>query len=248
MTFRPIKDLFKQKTGDTAILLGTGSSLNELNEDTWSFINKHDNLAMNNFVYSPSFIPKWNSLELKSYDYDIQRRRLEEKWDMGWKNVGFVIPAHRAQYLSGAIGHGEEAKMYTYGFVSRGQHPKLNKNVKIDANFDPNDGNLYKSYDASTSTMIHLLYLMGYKNIVLYGIDCNNGYYFWSSGDPIYGETHCLTNKQHEGRDPKQPHNAGHMKDFIIDFNHRHMKPYGREIYVGHKSTALYPHLKLWSV
>jgi len=241
---KPIKELWKEKTSDIAILLGTGSSINEIEE--WDKILIHDTLAMNNWVYHPTIIPKWNSLELKKYDYEIQKKRLEEKWNLGWKNVCFLLSSDRVFYVSGAIGHPEEARIYVYNHVIRGKHPKVNKDIKINADFNPNDGNLYKSYDSSVTTMIHLLYLMGYKYIILYGLDMNNGLYFWSSGHPKYGLTHCRTNKDHKGRDPKSPHNVAHIKDYIIDFNNRHMIPYGREIFVGHKSTALYPHLSLW--
>ncbi len=239
---KPIKELWKEKTSDIAILLGTGSSIDEI--DKWDKILEHDTLCMNNWVYHPTVVPKWNSLELKHYDFEIQKKRLEEKWDLGWSNVCYLLPSERASYISGAIGHPGEAKIYVYTHTKRGLHPKVDSRTKINADFDPDDGRLYKSYDSSVTTMIHLLYLMGYKYIILYGLDMKNGLYFWSNGG--CGLTHCKTNKDHEGRDPNIPHNAAHIKDFIIDFNRRHMVPKKRKIFVGNKSTSLYPHLSLW--
>jgi len=241
-----IKELWKEKTSDIVVLIGAGTAINDITPDEWKKIGQCDTLAMNNFVYFPDFIPKWNSLELKHYDFQNMKDRIDEKWEQGWKNVGFILPENRADFMASAIGHPREAKIYTYRFVSRVDHPRINPNSIVDANFNPDDGNIYKTGDATTSTMIHLLYMMGYKYIIMYGFSMTDSFYYWSSGDAKYGKTYCLTNKDHEGKDPKKPHNAAHMKEYTIDFNRRHMLPKGREILIGDTNTALHPHLNLW--
>jgi hypothetical protein len=85
---------------------------------------------------------------------------------------------------------------------------------------------------------------MGYEEIIIFGIDLSNSYYFWSDGGKEFGETHHKWNKQHEGKDPAQPHATYKIKDFIVDFNERWMKPNGRSLYVGHKNTLLYPEVE----
>ncbi len=244
--YRPITDLWKEKSSDVAVLIGAGTAINDITPAEWLKIGACDTLAMNNFAYSPDFIPKWNSLELKHYDKQNMQDTIAGKWEAGWKNVGFILPKNRAPFMAEAIGHPTEARIFSYNFISRVTHPRIDPTVVVDADFNADDGNIWKTGDATTSSMIHLLYLMGYKSIVMYGFQMTSSYYFWSSGDPKYGKTYCLTNKDHEGKDPKMPHNAAHMKEYTIDFNRRHMLPKGREIFIGDTDTALHPHLRLW--
>ena len=237
-------DFVKLKQTDTVFLIGSGSSLNEITEDQWSIINSYDNMGVNNIFYHPFFIPKSLHLELKKYDWGIAKERLEEKWELGWKNVNYIFPIERYAYISGAIGHEKKAKIFTYRYERRRFHPKKHPDTKIDANFNP-DKILYKSYDTSVSTIIQMLYLMGYKNIILWGLDMRDSKYFWTDMEPeVRGLVHDLWNKQREGKDKNTPHNASHLQDYITDFNDKFMKPKRREIFVGHKSTLLYPKLQ----
>lgn len=238
----------KNKKTDVVFLIGSGSSLNDLTENQWNIINKYDNLGVNNIFYHPFFIPKMLHLELKSYDWGIAKERLKEKWEKGWKNVKYILPIDRSRYIADAIGHIGEATIFTYSYKSRGEHPKKNPNVKIDANFNPLEY-LFKSYDTSVSTIIQILYIMGYRKIILLGLDMNNSKYFWTDMKPeIRGKVHDEWNKQREGKDKNQPHNASHLKNYIIDFNNRHMIPKKREIFVGHTTTSLYPELKYFNI
>jgi hypothetical protein len=240
--FNSIKQL--KRNTNIGFILGTAKSVNDIKSEEWDIINNNDNLGINNWFYHPTFIPKMCSLELKKYDWQISKDRITEKWEKGWKNVKWLLSEKKGGYVAGAIGHEYEAQIYLYGFEMRGKHPKIDGGWKyINADFDPDNGPLYKSYDASLTTLVHLMYRLGYKYIVLYGVDWTHSYYFWSSGDKIYGKTHCKTNKDHEGKDPKLPHNTEHVINYIIDFNERHMKPQGREILVGYKDTRLYPSL-----
>lgn len=242
---KDIKEFFKLKSTKSIFLLGSGESINNLTDKQWDYINNNDNMAVNNFWYHPTFIPKFNSVELKTYDGSITNERLKgEKWENGWKNVNFLITNDRYNFISKCIGH-NDAKIFTYSYKTRGIHPKIEPDVKINADFNPDSGSIYKSYDSSVTSLIHILYLMGYENIVLIGLDMNNSRYFWSSGDPIYGKTHCLFNKDHEHNDPDRQHNASHIKDYIIDFYYKHMAPKGRRIILGNTETALYPYLPL---
>jgi hypothetical protein len=242
---KTLNDFFKTKESDIVCLIGSGSSLNDLTPAQWKFIAKHDNFGINNIFYHPTFVPKYLTMEIKHYDFEPSRIHIERKWEKGWKDVHYILASDRAEYTSKVIGHQNEAKIYTYDYIKRGEHPKKNPNVKINADYDPNT-RIYKSYDASISAVIQMLYLMNYEKIILFGIDMIDSFYFWSHLDPkIYGPFHDMTNKAREGKDPKLPHNASHLKDFVIDFNEKHMRPKGREICIVSTKTALYPALKL---
>ena len=238
--YKPLSQL--ERKSENIVLLCTGSSLNDTTDEQWKYLLQQDTLAVNNFVYHPWIVPKWNHLEIKSYDFPYQQRYLDLKWLRGWKSVGYIFPEHRADYIASCIGHTDVAKLYTYKFAKRGDHPKNNPNIKIDADYNPNVI-IHKSYDASMTSIIQILYMMQYKNIIIIGMDMVDSGYFWSDMDI---DVHDKWNKAREGKTKDKPHNASHLKDFVIDFNNRHMKPKGREIFINTDKTALYPTLRRW--
>ena len=240
-----LKGLYAERTTEDVFLMATGAEINAITPEQWKVIRATDSMAVNNFFYHPEFVPKWIHVELKKYDGPLALERLSEKWNLGWKNVGYVFPVDRSEYIKGCIPKG--ARIYNYAFNSRGEHPRLNPKVVVDANFDPN-ASLYKSYDSSMTTIFQILYLMGYKRIIVMGATMRDSRYFWTGGEAIYGKVHHLFNKSHEHNDPGRAHNASHIKDYVVDFHRRHMAPYGRSILVGHTNTALYPELKLWTI
>lgn len=95
----------------------------------------------------------------------------------------------------------------------------------------------------SMTLLFELWWKMGFQRIILLGTDLYNSRYFWTDR-PEYGETHCHHNKDFEGKDEKTPHNAAHVKSFIIDFNKKYMLPKGREIFIGYTKTMIYPNLR----
>jgi hypothetical protein len=238
-----ISEFFKEKTSDIIYLLGTGCSINEITNEQWSIILGYDHICINSWYYHPTIIPKWCHLEIiGENEIAIARRRFEEKWEKGWKNVKYVIQKEAKETLLSVVGHLGNAQVYEYERVNRGDRKKI-KNTGSDANFNPDDGNIYKSYCYSVTNIIHILYLMGYEKIICWGLDMNNSKYFWADMKPeVRGEVH----KTFEAKSIDSPHGTLRIAPYIIDFNNRHMKPKDREIFVGHKTTALYPALKLW--
>ena len=50
-------DLTPLKSSDTVFLLGSGRSINEIREDRWQVIGRHDSIAMN-FWLAHAFVPR----------------------------------------------------------------------------------------------------------------------------------------------------------------------------------------------
>lgn len=260
--YKTIKELVNQKASDTIHILGSSESINDITDEQWKEILSVDTYALNNWIYHPTIVPKFYTLELKRYDQSIVKRRFIEKWDR-YKDVNYVLMRDQKgiQHLVDAIGHKKEAKVYEISCKERGIHPgEESKNVAVyartkkvkfdpktyDANYKPGRLPLVKSYSASITTSIDLIYLMGYNKVVFHGHDYYHSRYFWFNGDKKYGEVHCRSNKDHENKNPAEPHNTLHVMNFITDFNNRHMIPKGREMFIGSTKSLLYPHLRYY--
>lgn len=247
MPIHPIEKLSKYRKADTVVLLGSGSSIKRITPAQWKIIRDCDTLALNNWVYHPTFVPDFYMIECKHYDFQIVQRRLAQKREQ-YKDCRFIFPVKKKVRLKNRppVWLREvvpwDASIFEYHAVLR--DPKR-RSKAVNANYKPHPRMLTKSYDASLTLALELLWVMGYKTIVLCGVDLKDSYYFWSGGEPEYGEVHHLTNKAHEGKDPHQPHATIIVKDFITDFSKRWMWNQGRKMYVGNPDTALYPEIPL---
>ena len=239
------EDLKKHRRTESCVFLGSGSSINRISNKMWGWIQSHDIWTVNNWVYHPKIIPNFYHIESKWYDYYILKRRFEEK-KKKYTDCNFIFPKDKfirmkdntRELLSDIVFLG--AKKFTYKMQSR--DPKRTHKI-FTANYKINPEVFTKSYDMSLTMLFEMMYKFGYVNIILFGVDLFNSYYFWT-GRPECGEVHHQTNKSHEGKDPKLPHATHRIKDFIIDFNNRWMKPEKREIFVGHKDTELFGYLR----
>lgn len=240
------EDLKKFKKSETCVFLGSGSSINRITPKQWGWILSQDVWTVNNWVYHPTIVPNFYHIESKWYDYWILHRRFEEK-KKRYENCNFIFPDRKyirfrdgsREKLSDIVFKG--AKKFTYNMIARDPkrtHEMFNANYKMKSNA------LTKSYDMSVTLLFEMMYRFGYVEITLFGVDLYNSYYFWT-GRPDCGEVHHQTNKAHEGKDPKLPHATAQIFQFIVDFNHRWMKPNKKEIFIGHEDTTLNGYLRL---
>ena len=250
MSLQDINQLYKHKSSSVCVLLGSGKSINKISEAKWKILQNFDLWAINNWIYHPFIVPDFYHVETKHYGYDILQRRFQEKQE-AYKNTKFIFP--KGKWIKSATGNprklsavvSEDFNRFEYQIKARDSKRTHNP---FTADYKMNPCFYTKSYDMSITALFEMLFLFKYEKIILFGIDLIDSYYFWTGGNPKYGEVHHQTNKAHEGKDPNRPHNTYKIKDFIIDFNERWMKPVGREILTGHKKTSLYPDLKFDSL
>lgn len=249
MKAQDISKVFQYKNSTTAIFLGSGPSINDISKEEWVRIETFDMWTVNNWIYHPTVVPDFYHLELKAYNFPVVKNRMEEKKEQ-YKNVKFIIPKDKFLTLSdGRRVMTKDAIPKTHPFVFvynwLDYKPTEKKDIRVDYKIDPNF--IHRSYGISFPSVLELMYKFGYKKIILCGVDLSNSYYFWT-GRPECGKVHHQTNKAHEKKDPRLPHNTIRVKSFIVDFNKKFMQRNNREIFVGTKKSALYPNLRFKSI
>lgn len=109
-----LSDLKQYISSDTAVFLGSCSSINYITDEQWNKLLSFDTWAVNNWVYHPTIVPKFYHLEVKQYhDNDILKRRFEEKWEK-YKNTRFLTEIYKKELICEVIGHEHESNIYTY--------------------------------------------------------------------------------------------------------------------------------------
>lgn len=170
-------------TSDTLFILGSGSSVMNLTDENWEEINTHDSLGFNAWSLH-DFVPTFYAIETSKNKFiaELRKEHLNDRLDEYKDTPIFVQYQH--MLMAGV----------NYNNINL---PK--KNVYYNAPYMPNTTNLrvlndligrliakkekgfceLMHYSSSLSYMIGLGYLMGYKKIVLLGIDLDNSGYFF---------------------------------------------------------------------
>lgn len=233
-----LKNIYKHKNSDTAIYLGSGSSINNITPAQWKKIATFDTWTVNNWVYHP-FVPKFYHLEVKKINRDIITKRIASRKDYG--NVIWILNRDR-KYLFDVIGN--QKHIFTY------KMEKINAVKKnIIPKYTPNNNHNVLTCNLNTTftMMLELILRFKYKRVIFFGVDLQDSRYFWT-GRKDFGKTHCQWNKDHEDRKPDQPHNTAHVKNFVVWFSRKKMRKIGGEFFVGHKDTSLFPELRYISI
>jgi hypothetical protein len=251
-------NLYDLRASDTLFVLGSASSINEISEDRWRAIGRHDSVGINFWPAHP-FVPRFFHFENMTYDeqpamYDALRALLErrsEAYINTLKIVTEVNPIGPRQTVF-ELPEGMKRNLYV-GFsvpvVARNEE-ELRAGIRylrsIGA-FTPRGkvAWLFK-YGGSVIAMMMLAAIMGYRRIVLCGVDLNMQDYFYhdrerypESADWEFvsrREIH-LTTRRLPWLVPAQA--AVHIfKELILD-------PAKIELYVESRASTLYPRVPL---
>ena len=251
-------DLLQTKNSETLFVLGSGPSINRISPQRWRQIASHDTVGFNWWLYH-SFIPKFYFFEViekavspeafESYltlasrragDYASTIKIAMEFHRLGAQTLDHLPPAFRKNLFAAhkveapARNEAELAQALRY-LQSRGA-------FQVTGRFS----DLLK-YAASLTTMLAFAMKLGYKRIVLCGIDLKTPNYFfqdrrfypqsWEPPESERFETHFtevpLTWKLPVTRA------VAVIKQQLLD-------PAGIELFVENEDSALWPMLPTW--
>lgn len=177
--------LQQKKTSDTLFILGSSSSINDITNKQWEEIQSHDSIGLNRFLFHDTHNPTFYWYEFSNrfiYDYYV----LEElKKKLDYKDVPFIINFNSFQSTSLKLDVLPDQMRNNVMFFI----PRVLKNYSKDTlikelkDFPKNTSNIH--YDSllhvrgSIATCVLIAWTLGYKKIVLPGVDLVNQDYFF---------------------------------------------------------------------
>ena len=248
-------DLSQLKSSETVFLFGSGPSINDISDERWTLIRKHDTIGFNWWPLH-RFVPKiyvYESLQTNSPLYacfmEMFRRRAQD-----YRDTVKIINAvedidFRGQLIYEAP---EEFKAKTYvapivpvvarnvdelgrglRFVQRMGGFSLRRSIPW----------LFK-YGGSVTATIDLALHIGYKRIVLCGIDLGPQEYFYQN-PKLYPES-----AKWEFVPKNQPHLTTRQLEYLVpaqqviwSMNEEILQPRSVELLVENSSSTLFPRL-----
>lgn len=238
-----LHELARRKSSDTLIVLGSGRSITTLSERDWDTIRDHDTMGLN-FWLLHDFVPSFYMFEVGPTP---DRTRHFEQFLSERADRYLGVP----MIYKDTDRHSLNLDALPTHIVS--QLRVLNKiNLPLDSEYRmrtalrwclrlsvPKLTGLQIFGRASIVQALALGAVLGYRKIVLAGVDLNNPRYFWDE-DPALSWF---------GKQPGQVHKTMLADKFVpVDqviaaFNEVWLQPAGIELFCGHATSALHPDL-----
>lgn len=251
------------RSSDTLFILGSGASVNEYADSQWDEIDRHDSLGFN-FWLIHDFVPTYYVGELPMADgpvsvetyYDLITQRADE-----YTGVPFIVKdIHGTSFALDTDRLPPQIREQLYVPITlpvpadRSTPELFCRSLRwLDriGVFDGRDSVRTLFHKRSSIVDVTLLGLMyGYENVVLCGVDFNDNTYFYqdrrdyyeAKGRPVpFSADTEITGDDHGSMDQ----DVGELTapQFLTMIRDEIARPNGIELWIGAKSSRLYPEL-----
>ena len=243
--FLTLDDVRQQyKKSDTIFILGGGESINEITLEQWEYIAKHDSFGMNWWPvhkFVPTFYytnyPRLSSPRNRLADM-VQSRRED------YSKTVFFVSYNRA------LQRGIHPRVFPEFFS---QNPlccyyDCNLPIKLEKNRAFEEQSFRKTllYRGGLSLLLDLVNKLGYKNIILMGIDLINAVHFYDTysqmqwmfeeeySSPIEYKRNQMQSTMKTKNNTKLP-----MDQYIYAVNRYYFKPRNINLFIGSPKSIL---------
>lgn len=261
--------LKKDKKSDTLFILGSGHSINEIKKTKWKQIKSKESWGFNNwfihdfvpnFFFVQSYFKKKKNLEYFLKMDKLMKQILFEKRNL-YKNVNFYIRGDNVNnntFHESQFGETILKSEFKYFFMSelivrskcKIRPYKLMISMYKLGFFKNNSNEIpIPKFGNTITELICLALIMGYKEIVLCGIDMNDSGHFYDKD--IYLKKYVFLKKLNSFSNKNQIHPHADRrslryttKDVIMDLNKFAKEKFDSQIFVSSETSSLYPEIK----
>ena len=239
-------------TSNTIVILGSGPSINDLDDKFWQFCETCDTLAINNWIYH-KFVPTFWSLDARAnvLQIEVWKHYLHSRENNAYQNVIWLVVQEREQKARALLSSiGLSANMFLYKVNLVHTHQWSTVLNETDMLFGCQE--VLTCMDASLPCLLSLVYQLGYTTIILAGIDLYNSLYFWSDYDTQVHKRFNGSSRLTLQTARTQVHNtqspAYHVTRIVTELNDRFFKRKNISLYVTSKKSCLYPAVKYFDL
>lgn len=182
-TFLDEEGLRARRRSETVFIFGSGSSLNELSAEEWKAIAEHDTFGFNWFVHERFVRCDFHlvrGIPDTDVDPEVWRPQLAEYFELIRANPRF---ARTVFLVHGGFRAINGNRAVGYGLLPR-ESPvfRWRTNMRSDLPSRSFDAGLVHGH-STLQECINAAYLIGWKRIVLAGVDLYDRRYFWMAQD-----------------------------------------------------------------
>lgn len=183
-------EILHKKTSDKLFILGSGPSINDISEKDWELIGEHDSIGFN-YWFAHDFVPTYYLFQVPYFE-DMRESMLNllNYKIKCYKDVPFIIRGSGVAKGSFDINDKRLNKIINNQVYYINEYP-----LSSECTIEPNKlisymdalgfmtfGEISKfipKWRSTVGLLISFAYQLGYKNIVLCGIDMKGNDHFW---------------------------------------------------------------------
>lgn len=252
-------NLKRFKHSDTLFILGSGQSIAEYSKGQFTEIGQHDSVGFNFWLLHPfvptyyigEFLPEsersnllWKNLSMRALDYS--RIPVIFKYSAAFWHDRHLLPKTLQEIFIAS-----HLSIPGMSRVSLIRWFKLLDTFNVLCGWLP--AGLIVFRQASLSWLLVFALKLGYKRIVLCGVDLNTPKYFYDIETDFYQERGLLippsefSSSIHPTNNPANCSGSLSITDVLHIMHDTLFKKRGVEIFVGAESSALFPGFPLYS-
>lgn len=249
-------EVLKYKTSDTIFILGSGPSINEITNEQWSHIKKHNSIGFN-YWFAHDFIPTYYMFQ----GVDNTMLELLKDTNLKYKDIPFFLRG--ADIAKGRFDTNDNrinllknnpvyfVNCYPISSKCSIEISKLFKFVEALGFFSFNKiSSFVPKFRGSLGLLISLSYQMGYKNIVLCGMDMKDSSHFWDNKNYEklrykYNLPSIVDTNLNTFTDEKYSSNT--VPKYVYELDNWMLNNGNVELSVINKNTILYPKIKVYN-
>lgn len=249
-------DILKFKKSDTLFLLGSGPSINRLSEGNFREIGEHDSIGFN-FWLAHDFIPTYYLFQLPSHSrtpfLELFDQFHHKYADLPFILRGSALARNRIDFDDPKIAHIKTKDVYLLNEYAISSRCSIDIIMLIDyaamlgfMEFGRIAGMVPK-WRGTLGLLISLAYQMGYKKIVLCGMDMQDNLHFWD--DSRYSELKkrfSLPDGTNITEMTNPDRSTNTVPNYVYALSDWMREKNNVEVYVANPQTVLYPRVPLY--
>lgn len=247
--------LLPYKSSDTLFVLGSGPSINLINNAEWEDIARHNSIGFNYFL-AHSFVPTFYHMELLQKHMPMFRDCYSQRRE-AYRGVPFMLNLHFIinDYKSDDLDFIENRMVTVPRMYSEANSNDMDKIIRFTGKYiEPFDDYFLLHYRGSLCLMISIGVMLGYKKIILAGVDLNSPSYFYCADHYACEATKELRKDRcqriegglHATADPSFIPSTITIDGVLKLLREATLIPRGIELYVYDRDSLLYPEFPAW--
>jgi hypothetical protein len=249
-----IEDIRISRSKDTVFIMGCGYSVNDISDKEWSDISNTGDVFSFNLFYMGRFVPityhACGEIGLAAPNYATvllskkHRQAIRDYYAELFRNPYYANTTYFLRYKINHMSSPVTTAIWSVFFkkVFRGKRLSL---YSINANYGtiqlPSDDiKTIAHHEATLSDVINISYILGYKSIVLVGVDLYDRRYFWL-GDKTREEDAKLDKSYSD------VHQTADTMVNVMDAWNRYLSKKGTRLYIYNPRSLLRSVLPLYN-
>ena len=247
-----LRDAAQLRTSDTLFIVGSGPSIKRVSSDQWAHVRRHDSFGIN-YSFLLDFVPKFQTIEDdrtplgKVFYRPFMEGRFGRCRDKYRDTVMFITDRHVYRYIHPRF---VPALFPDNPIVCVYEYPSV-INFESDRPFKKEDFRQTVIYRGSLTGVLHVAFSLGYKKIVLLGVDLQTSAHFFDDMPEMkpyldeYRKSVGGLGKKYESMVAKGEKYRT-MQEYLYALNDLYCVPREIELNVGNKDNILADKIRIY--